>query len=66
MVKRQTTPQEELLSCMIRFDISTLVEVLSFHLEHRLHLACTECIKSFLDSLASTEIVRDVHTVDYL
>ena len=44
--------------CMICFENFILVDLQSFHLEHRLNLACKECTKQYLNSLASADVVR--------
>ena len=42
--------------CRICYE--NLEELQSFHLDHRLHLACRECIKHYLDSLAGAVVIR--------
>ena len=42
--------------CMNCFKNFRLVELQSFHLEHSVHLACRDCIKPYLDSLASAVV----------
>ena len=55
-VKKAVAPKKR--ECIICFENLSLEELQSFHLDHRLHLACRECIKLYLDSLASADIIR--------
>ena len=55
MKKAAASKNKEYMICYKNFRI---LELQSFHLEHSLHLACRECIKHYLDSLASADIVR--------
>ena len=49
------TPQaiKSTKDCQIFFDIFRVEDLQSFHQEHSLHLACRDCLKHYLDSLAS-------------
>ena len=39
--------------CMICYENLGIVDLQSFHIEHSLHLACSDCIKHYSNSLAS-------------
>ena len=41
------------LDCMICYENFRIVDLKSVHIEHSLQLACRDCIKHYLDSLAS-------------
>ena len=55
-VKKAVAPKKR--ECIICFENLSLEEIQSFHLDYRLHLACIEFIKHYLDSLASADIIR--------
>ena len=55
-VKKAVAPKKR--ECDICFENLSLEELQIFHLDNILHLAITEFIKEYLDSLASGAIVR--------
>ena len=55
-VKNAVAPKKR--ECIICFENMSSEELQSFHLDHKLHLACRECIKHYLDSLASAASIR--------
>ena len=55
-VKKAVAPKKR--ECFICFENLSSEEIQSFHLDHRLHLACRECIEHYLDSLTNAAIIR--------
>ena len=56
--KRPTSSSQIKKDCLICLENFTVAELQSFHLDHSLHLACRDCIKQYLDSLANVDFVR--------
>ena len=52
-VKKKPQAIKSTKDCHICFENFRVEDLQSFHLEHSLHLACRDCIKLYLDSLAS-------------
>ena len=52
-VKKKPQVIKSTNDCPICFKNFRVEDLQSFHLEHSLHLACIDCIKHYLDSLAS-------------
>ena len=55
-VKKAVAPKKR--ECILCLENLSLEELQRFHLDHRLHLACRECIKQYLESLPSAAIIR--------
>ena len=55
-VKKKPQAIKSRKDCHICFENVRVEDLQSFHQEHSLHLACRDCIKHYLDSLASAVV----------
>ena len=55
-VKKKSQAVKSTKDCHICFENFRVEDLQSFHLEHSLHLACRDCRKPYLDSLASAVV----------
>ena len=55
-VKKKPQAIKSRKDCHICFENVRVEDLQSFHQEHSLHLVCRDCIKHYLDSLASAVV----------
>ena len=65
IVRKKSQAIKGTKDCHICFENFRVEALQSFHQEHSLHLACRDCIKHYLDSLAKAVVTLHVLTVDY-